>query len=222
MKRIIYTFCLLFLFINVNVFAEEDIKNVQVNGSLATCSGYECSIEIDSSTATITYETGSHVKSSNPASGHKISDIEREYNVHIELTLKDSDTPVSYTLVIRRHQKSSDGTLSKLMINDEEIDLLENVYVYSFAAKYNDEVLKVNGVPLDSNANASETEYPFSIESSSTSITYYVTAEDGTKQKYTIVVKRKNKPDTTLKSLNLSEGEIKFDPNVFEYDFNVH
>ena len=221
MKKIIYIFCLLFLFININVYADEDLKTVKVNGVAASCVGYECSIEIDSSTATITYEVGENVTSSSPASGHKISDIESEYNVHIELRLADSDTPVSYTLIIRRHQKSADGTLKKLVINEDEIELMENVFVYSYEAKYNDELIKVIGTPNDAKAKAEEEEFPFPLENSSTTFNYFVTAENGTKQKYTLVLKRKNKPDTTLKSITLSDGEIDFQSDLLEYSFSV-
>ena len=210
---------ILFLFININVLANEDLVNLSVNGESVSCSGYECQIEIDGTSAEITYEKGENVKSTTPESGHTVS-LNNNYSLQIEVTYND-DTTANYTLTIKKHMKSNDNTLKSLIINDEEVVLKEEIFVYSFETKFNDETVKIKGIPNDSNAKCDEKEYEFDLESSSLSVTYPVMAEDGTSRDYTIILKRKNKPDTTLKTLKIKDVDFEFNKDILDYEITV-
>ena len=219
-KFILFSLLLLiFLFLNINVLANEDLLNLKVNQQDVSCSGYECSAEINSESAEITYTIGENVKSVSPESGHRVN-FDNEHSVQFEVTYQD-DTKANYTLIIKKHVKSSDNTLKKLVINEEEIELKEEVFVYSYDAKYNDEVITVIGETNDLNAKCEETEYKFALDKSSQSIEYLVTAENGDVKKYTIILKRKNKPDTTLKTLTLSDIEIEYEKNKLDYEVTI-
>lgn len=221
MRKLIL-FIVLFInlfFISINVYANEDLKNLKVNKKDVVCAGYECSIEIDGGQAEITYEAGENVKSVTPSSGHVVT-FENDYAIPFEVTYQD-DTTANYTLTIKKHVKSSDNSLSELMINEEKIELKKEVFVYSYDAKFNDEVIILKGKTNDSLATCKDVEYDFSLEKSSLRIEYPVTAEDGTIKNYVITLKRKNKPDTTLKSLTLSGIELEFKPNVLDYEVSV-
>lgn len=210
---------IMLLFISLNVYANEDLLNLSVNGNAVTCSGYECQIEVDAEEVEITYELGENVKSTTPNSGHKIP-LNSNYSLQIEVTYQD-DTTANYTLAITKHEKSGDNTLKTLVINDEEVELKEEVYVYSYEAKFNDEKIMVSGTTTDSKASCTKQEYEFDLEKSSLSISYPVTAENGDVRNYTIILKRKNKPDTTLKSLTLSNIELSFDKAVLDYEVTI-
>ena len=216
MKKLLLLIILLF---QINVYANEDLVNLTVNGNEVSCSGYECNIEIDSNSAEVKYELGENVKNATPNSGHKIS-LDNDYSLQIEVTYND-DTTANYTLAIKKHIKSSDNTLKELVINDEVVELMNDVFVYSYETKFDDEVVIVKGVTNDQNAECEKMEYDFKLENSSLSISYPVTAEDGSVKNYTIILKRKNKPDTTLKTLTLSDIELEFDKNKLEYDVTI-
>ena len=217
MKKILF-FSLLLLF-NINVYANEDLLELKVNGTDVDCSGYECSVEIKGTSAEITYKTGENVKASTPESGYK-TNIDSDYSMKIEVTYQD-DTIANYTLKINKHVESSDNTLKNLVINDEEIELKKDVFVYSYETKFDDEKVVIKGTPNDKNAKCEEMEFDFELDRSSLSIEYPVTAENGDIKKYTVILKRKNKPDTTLKTLALSEIELDFKSNQLDYEVTI-
>ena len=217
MKKMLF-FSLLLLF-NINVYANEDLLELKVNGTEVSCSGYECSVEIKGESAEITYKTGENVKSTTPESGYK-TNIDSDYLMKIEVTYQD-DTTANYTLNINKHVESSDNTLKKIIINDEELELKKDVFVYSYETKFDDEKVKIKATPNDKNAKCDEIEFDFELERSSLSVEYPVTAENGDIKKYTIILKRKNKPDTTLKTLSLSEIELDFKSNQLDYEVTI-
>lgn len=216
MKKILFLSLLLF---NINVFASEDLQELKVNGESVKCTGYECNVEIKTGSAEITYKVGENVKSSTPESGYKIT-FDNEYSSQIEVTYQD-DTKASYTLKITKHVKSSDNSLKKLVINDEEVELRKDIFVYSYETKFDDEKIVIVGTPNDHNATCKEEEIEFDLENSSLSIEYPVTSENGNVKKYTIIFKRKNKPDTTLKNLTLSDIPIEFKSKQLDYEVTI-
>lgn len=221
MKRVVLIIVLLLnlLFIKIDVYANADLKDLKANKQAVSCSGYECSIELDGNSAEITYEIGENVKKVSPSSGHTVK-FDNDYSIQFEVIYQD-DTTANYTLTIKKHIKSSDNTLKNLTINDEEMPLIDNVFVYSYDAKFNDAVIKIKGTPNDNLAKCEQAEYKFDLESSSLRIEYPVTAEDGTIKNYVINLKRKNKPDTTLKSLTLKDIEFVYDKNITDYEVTI-
>lgn len=216
-KYILYSLLLIScLFLNTNVYANEDLIDLKVNKESVSCTGYDCSIEITGDSAEITYTKGENVKSVSPNSGHKVT-FDNEHSVQFDVIYQD-DTTANYTLTITKHIKSSDNTLKKLIINEEEIELKEEVFVYSFDTKYNDEKVIVSSEANDVNAKCEEKEYEFSLDKSSLRIEYPVTAEDGTVKNYVINLKRKVKPDTTLKTLTLSDIDLEYKTDKLDYE----
>jgi len=217
MKRIL--FFILLLLININVLANDDLQELKVNGQEVKCAGYECEVEIDSNSAEITYKQGENVKSVNPESGYK-TNIDSNYSMKMVVTYQD-DTTANYTLKITKHIASSDNSLKKLMIDEEEIELKKDIFVYSYETKFDAEKVVIKGTTNDKNAKCEEKEIEFALERSSLSIEYSVTAENGDVKKYTIILKRKSKPDTTLKTLTLSDVELDFKSNRFDYEVTI-
>ena len=223
-RKIIYL--IIIILVNLNVYAEGEatLKFVKVNGTECSCSGYECYVEVNSKKATITYELEDSKAKVDRMSGFSV-DLDGQITVvKIVVSNNESEEKIenTYNVNITLHEKSNDYTLSSLKVNDDDIKLLDDVYVYNYQADYDVDTLKVDAKTNDKNAKVLEpVEFKFDLERSSISIDFEVQAENGEKKSYRVFVTRKNKPDTTLKSLKLDHGNINFNKDVLEYSFKV-
>ena len=224
-KKILFLICVLFISFNVYAEGEATIKNIKVNGRECTCNGYDCSIEVDAKNATVTYEMVDTKASVDRLSGFSVELISQNTLVKIIVTNDEGEEKIenTYNISIDLHETSGDYSLKSLKVNDNNITLQNDVYVYSYEAKYDDEVLKVIPTLNDNNAKiiTENMDFEFPIERSSISVDFTVKAENGDTKEYRIVVKRGNRPDTTLKSLKLDKGNISFDKDKLEYDLTV-
>lgn len=226
MKKKILCFILMLLFIlNINVKAEGEatLKNIQVNKKECVCIGYECTIEVDAPSATVTYELADADATVDRLSGFTV-DLISSTTLKIVVTNDKGEEKIenTYNININLHEKSSDVTLASLKVNGTPITLTEDGVSYSFMAEYSDEKLVIEAEPTDEKAKVKlEEEYDFGLENSSLLIEFEVTAENGDVKTYSIYARRGAKPNTTLKSLKLDHGNIKFDKNTYEYNLQV-
>ena len=225
MKRKI---CLLimFLLINLSVFAEGEatLKNIRVNGRECSCNGYDCSIEVDAKSATVTYELVDNDAKVDRLSGFNVELNSINTLTKIVVTNDKGDEKIenTYNINITLHEKSGDFSIKSLKVDGHDIELVDEVYVYSYDVDYKDEKIVVNAETTDPNAKIKiEEEYEFPLDRSSTTADFEVTAENGDTRSYRIVIKRKAMPDTTLKSLSIDKGNIDFKSDVFEYKMLV-
>ena len=223
-KKII--FLILMILININVYAENEatIKNVKVNGRECKCNGYECSIEVDASSATITYELNDKDATVDRLSGFNVSLNSQNTLIKIIVTNDKGQEKIenTYNINISLHEKSSDYSLNSLKVNGKSIEIIEGANVYAYDANYTDEIIKIEAEPNDANAKIDiKDEYLFPLDASSTTADFFVTSEDGEEHTYRIVVRRNAKPDTKLKNIVIDKGNIDFKSDVFEYKFNV-
>ncbi len=225
MKRRIFLLILVaFLGINVSAKGEATIKNLKVNNVACSCIDYECSVEVDATMATITYTLVDPDATVDRLSGFKVELLSQITTVKLVVsnTVDEQKQENTYNITITKHEKSNDYTLKSLKVNNNAIELIEEVYVYSYVSDYKDDKIVISAVANDKNAKVkTEKEYAFPLDSSSSAIDFTVEAENKEKREYRIVVTRGVKPDTTLKSLKIDHGNIKFDPQVNEYEFNV-
>ncbi len=225
MKKYIY-FLIMIISSCVIVKAENEatIKDVKVNGIECQCSGYECSVEVDASSATITYQLNDSDATVDRLSGFKIDLLSQVTTVKIKVsnTLNGEKVENTYNVNITKHEKKNDFSLKTLTVNGEKINVVDSIVVYSYTSLYDAEKIVIEATTNDSNAKViKENEYPFALTESSLAVDFYVQAENGEKETYRIVVTRGVKPNTTLKSIKVDHGKIDFDENTFEYKFNV-
>ena len=224
MKKMGLFILIVFLGINVYGTSEATLKNIRVNGKDCSCSGYDCTIEASKKTATVTYELNDSEAKVDRLSGFSVDLDGLTTVVKIVVTNDKGEEKIenTYNITITLHEKSSDITLKTLKVNNEPITLLNDVFVYSYMAKYSDDKIVIDATTNDSNAKVKkEDEYKFDLEKSSMSIDFTVQAEDETTKTYRVVLKRGERPDTSLKSLKLDHGTIEFDKDKLEYEFTV-
>lgn len=220
--------CLLimFLLINLSVFAEGEatLKNIRVNGRECSCNGYDCNIEVDANKATITYELVDANAKVDRLSGFSVELNSQNTLTKIVVTNDKGEEKIenTYNINITLHEKSGDFSIKSLKVDGHDIELVDEVYVYSYDVDYKDEKIVVNAEPTDPNAKINiKEEYDFPLDYSSTTADFEVTAENGDTRSYRIVIKRKAMPDTTLESLNIDKGNIDFKSDIFEYNMLV-
>ena len=225
-KKIYVIILMIIMFVNINVLAEGEatLKNIRVNGRDCVCNGYECNIEVDASSATITFELNDSEATVNRLSGFTSELTSQNTTIKIIVTNDKGAEKIenTYNINITAHEKSSDYSLQSLKVNGKVIELIEDTYVYSYDAGYTEDKIKIEAVPTDAKAKMKMAEeYEFALDASSTTADFEVTAENNETRSYRIVIKRATKPDTTLKSISLNKGDISFKKEIFEYDLKV-
>lgn len=220
MRKLVVFIMLNFLFINVYAEGEATLKNIKINNKECQCAEYKCEMEVSESSVNITYELTDPNATVDRESG--VSTLINSDVTTIRINVTNGDNHNVYEFIITKHVKSSDYTLKELYFNEEEITLLPDVYVYNASVKFDEEEVIIDAIPNDSKATVDkELVFLFPIEESSKSFDFKVKAEDGSEKNYRIFVTRKNKPDTSLKSLKIDNGIIDFNKDVFEYNFEV-
>lgn len=213
-----------FLALGVKAEGEATIKNIKVNGIECSCSGYDCKVEVDATSATITYDLVDTKATVDRLSGFKIDLLSQVTTVKVVVTNSENEEKIenTYTIDITKHQKKNDFSLKSLKVNDEKIEIVKDVVVYSYTSEFDAEKIVIDATCNDSNAKViKEKEYAFNLKESSLAIDFTVEAENGEKETYRIVVNRGVKPNTTLKSLTVEPGSIDFNANTYEYKFTV-
>ena len=223
-KRILLL--ILFLFIGYNVFAENEatLKNIKVNNKECVCDAFKCEIEIDADKATVTYELNDSNATVDRLSGFSTDLISPVTTMKVTVVNDKSEEKIEnvYTIVINRHQKSNDVSLKEFGINDDNIPLLEDVFVYNYTAKYDTELLKIKMIPNNDGATViTDLEQDFPLDKSSLALDLDVKAENGDVKTYRVVIYRGAKPDTSLEKLIVANNKVELKENQLEYDIKV-
>lgn len=120
--------------------------------------------------------------------------------------------------------KSSDATLSKLLINSAKIspEFNKDVNTYSVTVSKDVNKLQFDYATTDKNAKVNVVGNNGLKDNEENVIEIIVTAEDGTTNTYTLNVKKSDEViDNRLKSLDVKESRLTFDEDNFEYNLTV-
>ncbi len=225
-KSLIIIFILL---ININVLAVSDteITNVKVNGEAVTCDNYICNAVVNSTKAKIEYKLVDPEATSsgfNSGDEFELTDNTMTKKLVVSKKLDGFETPISseYVFNLTKHIKSDDYSLKKVTLNGKSIAIKNDLYVYNVNVKYDVEDLKLEVVPNSTYAEVTiKTELYFDLTDSNKAIDFVVKSEMGTEKEYRIIVIRDDRPDTSIKSIKLSNGIIELERSVYEYEVNV-
>ncbi len=223
-NKLILLFLLICMFLQVNAEGEATLKNIKVNGIECKCVEYNCEVEVDANSAIVSYGLVDSNATVDRQSGFSVdlSSTTTSIKITVTNTLNGEKVENTYTISIIKHEKSKDVSLKSLKVNGKDIKLLNDVIVYQYAAKYDEDKIVVSAEPNDSRAKiVSELSFEFDLDRSTESFDFDVKAENGDVTTYRIFAIREEKPDTSLKSLKINHGSITFSPKVLEYEFNV-
>ena len=225
MRYKVFLFIMIMFFaVTVNAEGEATIKNIKVNGTTCTCSGYECNVDVIASNATITYELVDKDATVDRLSGFKIDLLSEITTIKLTVsnTVNDEKIENIYNITINKKEQENNLNLKSLKVNGTSISVLDDVVVYSYTASYDTKAITIEAVPVDSTAKIiKQDSYDFPLEDGSISVDFAVKPTNGEQLDYRVVVTREQKPNTTLKSLKIEGVNLKFDENTFEYEFNV-
>lgn len=121
-------------------------------------------------------------------------------------------------------KKSSDATLSKLVVNNAKMTPVfsKDVTEYQVEVSKDVEKLQLDYVTSNKNAKVSVVGNEKLKDGEATIVKVIVTAEDGSKRTYTLTVTKSDEEvENKLERLDVEESTLKFDEDVFEYNLKV-
>ena len=226
-NKLILFFLLICVFFVVNAEGEATLKNIKVNNIECKCIEYNCSVETDKSSATVTYELDDANATVDRQSGFQIdlTSLVTTIKINVSNTYNDEKRENTYVITINKNEKNGDNTIKALSVNGKSITLTKDVIVYSYLAKYDEVKIKVvaevNNPASKIITPSEEFEFEFDMERTSQSFDFVVEAENKETLTYRVFLTREEKPDTSLKSIKIDHGNILFDSKKYEYSFNV-
>ena len=121
--KILAFIMLLFMAFSVNAEGEATIKNIKVNGVDCTCSGYDCKVEVDATSASITYEKVDSNATIDRLNGFRVDLLSQVTTIKIVVTNNEGSEKIenTYTINITKHQKNNDFITYYTMICDDEM-----------------------------------------------------------------------------------------------------
>ncbi|MBP5684522.1 MAG: cadherin-like beta sandwich domain-containing protein [Bacilli bacterium] len=144
-------------------------------------------------------------------------------NIVIVRVQAENGSTVDYTIkIFREDNRSSDTSLSKLVVNGVNVELKDKVYEYSVKVRYNETKSHIETIAGN---NASKVEYEdidlVSGENEPVIIT--VTSENNTKQDYTIRIFRLSEEESkiVLEKIEVVNYQIDFSVDKMEYDIHL-
>ena len=192
-------------------------------------------------TVNVPYETSSiKIYANKGQSGQKITgtgnkklDIGKN-TFNVKVTAEDGKTTKTYTLTINRSSTSSVATLSNLGITPKEYDFTtfkSGTTSYNVNVPYEAEKIEIYAEATSSKATVTGTGEK-TLQLGENKFDVVVTAEDGTKKTYTLVINRENEEsedeEQPTEAKGLAKLEIagytlntEFDPNVYEYKIDI-
>ena len=203
---------------------EATISNIKVNGTNCTCSGYECVVDISSSSATITYDLVDKDATVDRLSGFKVDLLSEITTIKLTVTNSVNDQVIEnvYNITINKQAKENDLSLKSLKVNGESMKVGPEVVAFSYTSSYDATSIIIDAVPNDSSARIHKQEkYDFPLEDGSLSVDFSVEPTSGEALSYRVVVTRGVKPDTTLKSLKINGNIVLLDEKEFNYEITV-
>ena len=142
----------------------------------------------------------------------------------VKVTSEDTSKTVTYTFKINKKTLSSNSSLSKLVVNGQEIKLSTDTNRYQVSVNFSTKKVDIEAVPSDETAKIldfTDNKASFNFYESSKEYKIKVQSQSGEMTTYVVVVSRRAEADTTLKSLTIKNVDLEFDSEVFEYKIRV-
>lgn len=185
----------------------------------------EFNIDVLSNVNEITIESELNDEKASYVKKYENRDVKLNYGKNkIEIRVKAEDDQVkSYVLNINREDdRNSNKTLSKLVVNDEEVILSSSIFEYRVDVRYKYERSEIIATPTSEKATVSYNNIDL-VDGENTPIVITVTAENGEKQEYKLVINRLSEEmsKVVLQNIVIEGYEFPFDPKIESYNLTL-
>ena len=235
-----------FLEYSVN-FTSYEIRTLSINNSLKSLSLTNGSISFNPSTTAYdvvidnSETTISAVANDSKAriSGTGAKTLAYGLNTFEVVVVSESGSSKTYTIRVTRPNKtpvqpsgptttkSNNAFLSKIQLSEGTISFDKNTLQYKLDVENSVTKINVTATAEDKKATVKVNNVDKLVVGENT-ITIDVTAEDGTKKQYTILVNRKAEKEVAtvavtndLKNITIDDYDFKFDPSITEYTLKI-
>ena len=197
------------------------IKELVYKTGVSTYEGIKVKAAVEKLTikATLNDSKASFVKDYGPR------EVKLEYGeniLNVRVSAEDGSI-AEYTIKVEREDgRNSDATLSKLVVNGQEVELKSNVYEYTVNVRYNETTSKIETLPT---SNAAKVDYEDIelVSGENTPVIIKVTSENNKVQEYKIKIVRLSEEDSkiTLEKIEVVNYDINFSLSKTEYDIKL-
>ena len=197
------------------------IKELEYHNGVLTYEGIKVKTDVSKLTikATLNNSKAQFVKDYGPR------DAELDYGENIlEVRVEaESGEVATYTIKVNREDgRSTDATLSKLIVNDVEVELKDKVYEYEVKVRYNETKSHIDATPTN---KASKVDYKDIdlVSGLNESIKLTVTSENNKTQDYIIKIFRLSEAESkiTLQKVEVVNYDIDFSKYTEEYSIKL-
>ena len=152
-------------------------------------------------------------------------EVELDYGeniLHVRVESESGDV-ADYSIKVNREDgRSADTTLSKLVVNDVEVELKDKVYSYNVSVRYNELKSHIDATPTN---KASQVDYKDIdlVSGVNEPIIITVTSENKKTQEYKVIITRLSEEESkiTLEKVEVVNYDIKFDKHQENYDIHL-
>ena len=137
--------------------------------------------------------------------------------------LAENEEVRKYTLnITRSDNRNNVNTLQKLVVNGEEVELSSSVFEYRVDVRYKYTESEIEAIPTSETATVRHDDIVL-VDGENTPIILTVTAENGQKQEYKIVINRLSEEASkvVLENIIVKGYDLNFRNDLFDYDLNV-
>lgn len=203
------------------------LEEVYINEEKIVCDEkYVCEKVIKDNSINKVVITYKKTDSKSSVSKEKIeSELKNGINEYkVEVIAEDQTTKNEYTFKITKETLSTDSSLKKLVINDEEIILKNGTLKYQTDVSYSTNKLEIEAIPNHNKATVvdfKDNKISYDFFDLKKEIKIKVESEAGDLSTYVITISKRKEADTSLKSLKISNVSLDFESGVFDYEIKV-
>lgn len=203
------------------------LEEVYINEEKIVCDEkYVCEKVIKDNSINKVVITYKKTDSKSSVSKEKIeSELKSGINEYkVEVIAEDKTTKNEYTFKITKETLSTDSSLKKLVINDEEIILKNGTLKYQTDVSYSTNKLEIEAIPNHNKATVvdfKDNKISYDFFDLKKEIKIKVESEAGDLSTYVITISKRKEADTSLKSLKISNVSLDFESGVFDYEIKV-
>jgi len=200
---------------------KDKIKELEYKSGVTTYEGIKVKASVEKLTikATLNDSKAKFVKDYEPREV-TLDYGENIFNIRVEA---ESGALAEYTIKVEREDgRNSDTSLSKLVVNGNEVELKSKVYEYTVNVRYNETRSKIETLPTSTSSKVEYEDIDL-VSGENQPVIITVTSENNKTQEYKITIVRLSEEESkiTLQKIEVVNYNIDFSLNKNDYDINL-